>query len=239
MTEREEDSPQEKVDLCNGTCFGKQKIRRGRGEKNTWSFRGNCNEQCRLKNDCFSESVQKYEERFYGIRDNEKESTSENSPEVQFAYPDGSNDEVLSQTLGGFAITPESRAVIFEFVRRLYMLYISRPVLFDVMMRRFFEHQDVADIARVKNVSRQNMSASLAREIAGMKPEKVQFRETLRGFERSVYELCFEDGCTIRSAAMQLGVSKDKVYRVRQKIRTKNEKSATSGNTKSKKKAKK
>jgi hypothetical protein len=222
----------ERVDLCNGACFGQQKIRRERKGKTTWSFKGDCteNERCRLNKECFSKSIQDYEEKHCGEKEMSLCVTGLIRTKEQFRYPDEdtiSSDAIISETLGGFQITPDARAVLFEFARLLYELYVSKPVLFDVMIRKIFENKNISDVAKLKNETRQGVSAKLAREIAGMKPEKEKYKDSLRGLERSVYELCFEDGCTIRSAAQQLGISKDKVYRVRQKLSTKNKKNAT------------
>lgn len=223
--------PTEKVDLCAGACFGRQKIRRSRGgRKKSSAFVGSCTELCRLHNECLSKSLQEYEEKISSEKELKLISNVGIRTKENFHYPDDnitSGDAILSETLGDFVITPESRSVLFEFVRRIWELYRLRPVLFDVMMRRLFAGENVSDIAKSKGVSRQYISSSLAREVTGMQPGKSDPRDLLSGLELAVYNICFEDGCTIRSAAKQLGISKDKVLRLRQKISTKISKTAT------------
>lgn len=217
------------VDLCGGSCYGKQTLKKLFHKD---EYIGGCQEECRLKQACISASREQTEfiqdqmtnipydqGKLGGSRDFDIESASD--------FNERSDDPPEFYNIGGFPIPCDIYPFVFEFAGRMARLYFDKPKVFDAIMRKVFKQMQLTDQAKERGVSRQAFSASIARELLDMKPEKTKFRDTLDGLELAVYSLCFEDGCTVRSAAVQLGISKDKVQRLRQKISTKLNATAT------------
>jgi transposase len=72
-------------------------------------------------------------------------------------------------------------------------------------------------------------------ELAGVRNPLAYMPPDLEGMEFAVYDLCCVRKMSIRKAAEKLKVSKDEIFRLRQKISSKISKSATTKNRKSKK----
>lgn len=221
------------VDWNGGKCWGTQKLKKIPGKN---IFQGSCKHDCRLKNECVSKSreLQQF------IIDQKT-----NIPFVAGENLDGKElfpgSLLYSELYTGEDFSPNTQKeiaanpVIFDFVGRLANFYFSRPVVFDAVMKKLFQNKNISKIAAEYGISRQAESAKLVREILEMEKPKESFRDKLSGLERDIYQLCFIDGCTIRSAAKQLGISKSSVARLGQKISTKLNKSGTKKSAKIKK----
>lgn len=234
------DPAKEFVDQCGGSCYGRQDFRKLKGRD---EYTGSCKEACRLKDQCINASRERrieihhnFDEVVYldsiesGDVNAEAEQIRDENAEEQII---GGIDDVLS--LGQFRLSPTERSFAFELMRRIADWYLAAPKHFDAMMRKQFQGKTIAQQARDRGIRKQAVSAAAMRELAGMKSPAVKMRDLLSGLELAVYNLCFEDGCTVRSAAVQLSISPVRVQRVKQKIRTKIAKCETSVIVKEKK----
>lgn len=136
------------------------------------------------------------------------------------------------------------RTGILEALNRVAFLYLDYPKLFDVLIRRIYLCQNQSDIARSRGVTRAAVSKELRRNVADMMTRELGLKTPVAKHDRllgltteefAVYKILFLDGCSVRSAAAQLGISKSKVARMGQILRRKLGKSGTVKNSVSKK----
>lgn len=146
-----------------------------------------------------------------------------------------------------FAEAPSEEAAMFaaDALRRLFWMLESKPDTTMVLLRRVFLGESQADYARTKNITRQAVSKrsrgdiSGIAELLGLRLPQSSTKEAqllkLTPEEFGVYKVCYKDGCSVRSAAIQLGMSPAKVQRVKQILSVKLQKSETAKKAKQKK----
>lgn len=134
-----------------------------------------------------------------------------------------------------------------EALRRLFWLLEAKPETTMVLLRRVFLGENQADHARNRKITRQAVNKKTRGDISGIAsllglrvPVAVKEAKllSLTPEEFGVYKVCFQDGCTVRSAAVQLKMSPAKIHRLKQKVRSKLAKSETRKMAKNKKSAK-
>ena len=116
-------------------------------------------------------------------------------------------------------------------IRVMAYLYLDDPKLFDAMIRSAFNHETQTKMAAQKGVSRAAVSKDMRHRLCrfighemGMKPIEFpipKYFETMTLQELQVYKLLFIDGCTERSAALQLGIPKSTIHDIGQSLRLK------------------
>ena len=171
---------------------------------------GHCSEPCEL-HDCGMDVIREKQEdkdRRLTVPFNEKIET----PELDVSDINWKNDDVL------YALNR------FVFMMR------EHPVLFKALIDRLYDNKTQTDVARERGITRQAVSKerkiSLIKYMEselGMKAP-VAKREKLLGLtgkEFEVYKKLFIDGCTERSAALQLGIPKSTIHRMGQNLRKK------------------
>lgn len=145
-----------------------------------------------------------------------------------------------------FAEAPSEEAAMFaaDALRRLFWMLESKPDTTMVLLRRVFLGESQADYARTKNITRQAVSKRSRGDISGIAellglrvPQSAKEADLLKltPEEFGVYKVCYKDGCSVRSAAIQLGMSPAKVQRVKQILSVKLQKSETVKKAKQKK----
>ena len=145
-----------------------------------------------------------------------------------------------------FDISPTTEAMRFaaEALRRVFWMLENKPETTMVLLRRVFLNENQADQARERKVSRQAINKRVRGDISGIAnllglriPVAVKEAQllALSPEEFGVYKVCFQDGCTVRSAAIQLKMSVAKIQRLKQKITSKLSKSETKKKPKAKK----
>ena len=113
-------------------------------------------------------------------------------------------------------------------VRKLVNFYIERPQQFEVFVHRFFLGGNQSRFAEEAGITRQAISKAIKEEkqaywrnTARSLEDRLKVMVKLTPLEHQVYQLIFVDGVSIRSAAEQLKISRSKVERVRQILRSK------------------
>ena len=114
-----------------------------------------------------------------------------------------------------------------EIINKIALLYIDYPDVFDTLIKKIYLGKNQSEISKEKGITRQAVSKKLKQSVIkmiekelGMKAPVVK-REKLLGLtgrEFEVYKKIFVDGCTERSAAMQLGIPKSTVHRMGQNL---------------------
>ena len=137
------------------------------------------------------------------------------------------NDNVESQAC---IEIDENNSEVMRVLNQVAFLYIEHRALFDALIRKIYLNQNQSDISRERGSSRQAVSKELRQgsvnmmtKELGMKTPVVK-REKLLGLtgkEFEVYKKIFIDGCTERSAALQLGIPKSTIHRMGQNLRKK------------------
>lgn len=179
--------------------------------------------------------------------------------ELESIYYDTPREEEseYSIELEGVKIPEESVPPVMRVIERLAVVYFETPVVFDSLMHRIFKGMKQADIARAQNVTRQAVHKRLQRELGidqkrnsvqerrdrelaaaklkfelaeQLEKEKDQFIREMSKNEFAVYKLCFVDGCSVRSAALQLNIRKSRVHQIGQSLRRKLNKNRTGEN---------
>ena len=147
-------------------------------------------------------------------------------------------------------ISPSAEAMHFaaEALRKVFWMLEEKPETTMVLLRRVFLGENQARQAKGRNISRQAVNKRVRGDIAGIASllglrvpvaiKEAQLLE-LSPEEFGVYKVCFQDGCTVRSAAIQLKMSAAKIQRLKQKINSKLQKSETRKKTTTKKTTKK
>ena len=171
---------------------------------------GHCSEPCELR-DCGMDVIREKmedEARRFSVPFNEKIDV----PEPDVSDINWKNDDVL------YALNR------FVFMMR------EHPVLFKAIIDRLYDNKTQTDVARERGITRQAVSKERKNSLIkymeselGMKAP-VAKREKLLGLtgkEFEVYKKLFVDGCTVRSAAIQLGLPKSTVHDIGQVLRRK------------------
>ena len=154
---------------------------------------------------------------------------------------------LVTSDSNAFAEPPTRDAAIFaaDALRRLFWMLEEKPDTTMVLLRKVFLGESQADYARSKNITRQAVSkrsrgdiSGLA-ELLGLRLPQSSAKEAellkLTPEEFGVYKVCYKDGCSVRSAAIQLGMSPAKVQRLKQILSIKLQKSETRKKAKTKK----
>lgn len=140
--------------------------------------------------------------------------------------------------IGVIDSAPSAEAMKFaaEALRKVFWMLEEKPETTMVLLRRVFLRENQADQARGRKVSRQAINKRVRGDISGIATllglrVPVAIKEAklleLSPEEFGVYKVCFQDGCTVRSAAIQLRMSATKVHRLKQKLTSKLQKSET------------
>ena len=146
------------------------------------------------------------------------------------------------------APSPEAAAFAADALRRLFWMLECKPETTMVLLRRVFLGVNQADHARNRKITRQAVNKKTRGDISGIAtllglrvPVAVKEAKllSLTPEEFGVYKTCFQDGCTVRSAAIQLKMSPAKIHRLKQKVSSKLNKTETSNKRKTKKTTKK
>ena len=124
---------------------------------------------------------------------------------------------------------PSAEAMRFaaDALRRLFWLLEKKPETTMVLLHKVFLGESQADQARKRNVSRQAVNKQVRGDLAGI-AELLGLRVPVANKEArllqltpeefGVYKVCYVDGCSVRSAAIQLDMSPTKVHRLKQKV---------------------
>lgn len=143
---------------------------------------------------------------------------------VTTATDNDADDETI---LTGSAPSPDAVRFAAEAIRRLFWMLEEKPETTMVLLRRVFLRQNQADHARSRNISRQAVNKKTRGDISGIAsllglrvPVAVKEAKLLEltPMEFGIYKVCFQDGCTIRSAARQLKISPSKAWRLKCKV---------------------
>lgn len=170
---------------------------------------GNCSEPCEL-HDCGMDVIREKQEEAGGRR-------------FSIRY----NDNVETQAC---IEIDENNSEVMRVLNQVAFFYIDHRSLFDALIRKIYLGQNQADISRERGISRQAVSKELRQGIVnmmtkelGMKAPVVRREKLLEltGKEFDVYKKLFVDGCTERSAALQLGIPKSTIHRMGQNLRKK------------------
>ena len=114
-----------------------------------------------------------------------------------------------------------------EIINKIALLYIDYPDVFDTLIKKIYLGKNQSEISKEKGITRQAVSKKLKQSVIkmiekelGMKATVVKLEKLLglTGKEFEVYKKIFVDGCTERSAAMQLGIPKSTVHRMGQNL---------------------
>ena len=125
--------------------------------------------------------------------------------------------------------------VLYALNRFVFMMR-EHPVLFKALIDRLYDNKTQTDVARERSITRQAVSKERKNSLIkymeielGMKAPVVRREKLLEltGKEFEVYKKIFVDGCTFRSAASQLNLSKAAIQRAVQKLRRKLSKTGT------------
>lgn len=117
-----------------------------------------------------------------------------------------------------------------EMINKIALLYIDYPDVFDTLIKKIYLGKNQSEISKEKGITRQAVSKKLKQSVIkmiekelGMKATVVKLEKLLglTGKEFEVYKKLFVDGCTERSAALQLGIPKSTIHRIGQNLRKK------------------
>ena len=117
-----------------------------------------------------------------------------------------------------------------EIINKIALLYIDYPDVFDTLIKKIYLGKNQSEISKEKGITRQAVSKKLKQSVIkmiekelGMKATVVKLEKLLglTGKEFEVYKKIFVDGCTVRSAAIQLGLPKSTVHDIGQVLRRK------------------
>ena len=151
---------------------------------------------------------------------------------VEVDHPEPSIAELLRQTK-------------LETLRHVAHYWAEFPNSFDALMSKIMFNENQTILAKKKGVTRQCISKAIRQETNDKFKKQIarleQLNTVISGFsqiERDIYRLCFEDRVSIRSAAIELNISPAKVFRMKQHLREKLQKSETVNTGKNKKRQK-
>lgn len=217
----------EKTDAELAECFGNQKVLKlQRG-----GYQTSCHKSCPLFEACISKSREDTEDREYEaiqipysslvMTKKEKENLDESMffeklfHETETTGGADSFDYLLKH----LNVEVELRPFAISFIERFANFYHDCPEICNAIMCRIFNGQNQSDIAKQRGMTRQAINYRIMKEAAGItRAEIPHIPEELTGQEIAVYKLCYVDGCTERSAAMQLGMSQPTIHRIRKSI---------------------
>lgn len=117
-----------------------------------------------------------------------------------------------------------------EVLRKVIQLWLEKPMTFEATLMKIAKASNQSDLARKKGVSRQYISKAIRAENNNKYKEEIMRLKKVNNLspdEFAVYRLINVDGCSIRSAAIQLKISPAKVYRMKQQVSLKLQKSET------------
>lgn len=220
------------VDVNNCACWGKQKLVKVKGME---EYTGVCKHDCRLKEACINASREKKE------KNNDDYKNIPYNPfigEVKKFYGNSAGSEkndFIEEFLHKHNVPAELAPAFRDVVYQLIVQISLAPKLTNLLMEKALSNMSQAEYARRSGVTRQAIGFGISTELAGVMKMKINTPPELTPLEKAVYELLYVDGCTIRSAAKQLGMSKSSVSRLGQKISSKLSKSGTNKIRKNKK----
>ena len=117
-----------------------------------------------------------------------------------------------------------------EIINKIALLYIDYPDVFDTLIKKIYLGKNQSEISKEKGITRQAVSKKLKQSVIKMIEKELGMKATvvkrekllgLTGKEFEVYKKIFVDGCTVRSAAIQLGLPKSTVHDIGQVLRRK------------------
>ena len=117
-----------------------------------------------------------------------------------------------------------------EIINKIALLYIDYPDVFDTLIKKIYLGKNQSEISKEKGITRQAVSKKLKQSVIKMIEKELGMKATvvkrekligLTGKEFEVYKKLFIDGCTVRSAAIQLGLPKSTVHDIGQVLRRK------------------
>ena len=173
---------------------------------------GNCTDPCEF-HDCGMDV----------IRDKQEEANRHNSRSLRY------NDAMETKSEEICDINWQNDDVLYA-LNRLVHLYKEYPVIFNALIDHLWDNKTQSDVARERGITRQAVSKERKLEMfsymaaeLGMKAPVVRREKLLEltGKEFEVYKKLFVDGCTVRSAAIQLGLPKSTVHDIGQVLRRK------------------
>lgn len=173
---------------------------------------GHCSEPCEL-HDCGMDV----------IREKQEEANRRNSRSLRY------NDAIETKSEELCDINWQNDDVLYA-LNRLVHLYKEYPVIFNALIDHLWDNKTQSDVARERGITRQAVSKERKLEMfsymaaeLGMKAPVVRREKLLEltGKEFEVYKKLFVDGCTVRSAAIQLGLPKSTVHDIGQVLRRK------------------
>lgn len=228
-------APQNNI-ICFGDFFKLQKKKKTKNVADCYgtlhlvksangTFKGDCrNFSCLWRAACISRSREEMEMREFRLMTvplGEKLNKLEN---ILSSSGENAGAEWVMKEMG---LSEHESFHLREAIEMLAMVYFQMPNIFHLAMRKIFHGETQADVARARKVSREIISRGGLADLAGLKDPLGHIPPELDGIEKLVYEECFIRKLSIRKAAEKLNLSKDKIYRVRQKITSKLTKSAT------------
>lgn len=157
------------------------------------------------------------------IREKKEEANRKNSRSIRY------NDAIETKGAELGDINWQNDDVLYALNRFVFMMK-EYPVLFQAFIDRFYDGKTQSDVARERGITRQAVSKERKLEMLrymaqdlGMKAPVAKREKLLdlTGKEFEVYKLLFVDGCTERSAAIQLGIPKSTIHRMGQNLRRK------------------
>ncbi len=197
------------------------------------TFKGDCrNYSCAWRTACFSRSREELEMREFRLM---TVPLGEKLNRLEDVLRNSGGNAGADWVMREMGLSESDSDHLREVIEMLAMVYFQMPNIFHLAMRKIFHGETQADIARAKKVSREIISRGGLADLAGLKNPLGHLPPELDGIEKLVYEECFIRKLSIRKAAEKLNFSKDKIYRVRQKISSKLTKSATIKKGKNKK----
>lgn len=231
------------VDVKNGSCYGKQKLKKKFSHgKDKEEYSGICQHDCRLKEACINasrENTEAVEAELAKIPYNPMIGDTQKEFKNEKRLVAGSVDDFIDRFLAKYNISPDVTPAFREVVYQFLLQMRQVPKLTILLMEKALGNMSQSEYARRLGVTRQAIGAGISTELAGVMRMKVKLPPELTPLEKAVYELLYVDGCTIRSAAKQLGLNETKIFRVKQKISSKLSKSETRKIRKNKKSQKK
>lgn len=145
------------------------------------------------------------------------------------------NEKIETPELDVSDINRKNDDVLYALNRFVFMMR-EHPVLFKALIDRLYDNKTQTDVARERGITRQAVSKERKNSLIkymelelGMKAPVAKREKLLEltGKEFEVYKKIFVDGCTFRSAASQLNLSKAAIQRAVQKLRRKLSKTGT------------
>ena len=117
-----------------------------------------------------------------------------------------------------------------EIINKIAFLYLDYPDVFDTLIKKIYLGKNQSEISKEKGITRQAVSKKLKESVIKMIEKELGMKTPvakreklldLTGKEFEVYKKIFVDGCTERSAAIQLGIPKSTVHDIGQDLRRK------------------